>query len=236
MPQDYLKNFLLSANLKAVFVCIFSFALIQLNAQDEYERKQPVETNTPIDVKKDSIDVSDPRAKKTEEKKSDNSKAYQGMSDFKRNLRIGGAFNLGSYYYRSSIYDGQLFFIMISPQITQVLSEYFEGGISTSYSYTGSFGNINSHSLSAGPVLRAYPIPELFFQVEGVAYYNSQKIAGYPSYTTTNFNAFLGGGVVSRFSQTSYLLTGVKINLLKNELTYNQIIPTAFTSIHFGLW
>ena len=219
-----------------IIIFLLSFSSVLL-AQDEYEKKAPPTPQEPIYKTNDSVDVSE-KTKKIEDAPDgdDASKAYRGMSDFKRNIRIGGAFNLGSYYYRSSVYDGQLFFLQVSPQITYVMSEYFEGGLSTSYSYTGSFGDINSHSFSAGPILRAYPISDFFLQVEGVGFYNTTKIVGFQSYSKANFNAFVGGGFVSRFSQTSYMVYGVKINLMKNELTNNQIIPTAFTSIHFGLW
>jgi hypothetical protein len=211
---------------------IFSSVLV---AQDEYEKKEaPVPAET-IQKRKDSIDISE-KKKEEDPEGDDASKAYSGMSDFKRNIRIGGGFNIGSYYYRSSVFDGQLFFVQLSPQLTYVMSEYFEGGLSTSYSYTGSFGVINAHSFSAGPILRAYPIPDVFLQVEGVGFYNTTSVDGFPSYNKANFNAFVGGGFVSRFSQTAYMITGVKINMMKNELTFNQIIPTAFTSVHFGLW
>lgn len=198
-------------------------------SQDEYEKK---ETNNPTFT----TEADTPIVKSNEPVGDDNSKAYKGMSDFKRNIRIGGAFNLGSYYYRNIVFEGQLFFVQISPQITYVMSEHFEGGLTTSYSYTGSFGTINAHSISAGPILRAYPIPEVFLQVEGVGFYNTTSVTGFETYSKANFNAFIGGGFVSRFSQTAYLITGVKINMLKNELTFNQVIPTVFTSIHFGLW
>lgn len=220
-----------------IFLLSFSSILI---AQDEYEKREKPTPVEPIYKSKDSIDISEKQKKKTEEKPDgdDASKSYAGMSDFKRNIRIGGAFNIGSFQYRNDLipFDGQLFFVQISPQLTYVMSEHFEGGLTSSYSYTGSFGDIHSHAISAGPVLRAYPIPDLFLQVEGVGFYNSTKIEGFPSRTEIDFNAFVGGGLVSRFSQTSYLITGVKINLMKNDLTFNQIIPTAFTSFHFGLW
>ena len=211
------------------------FITFSVQAQDEYEKTEKQLPTEPIEKKSDSIDVSD--KKKTEpELDEDNSKAFKGMSDFKRNIRIGGAFNLGSFYYETAGFQGNLFFIMVSPQLTYVMSEHFEGGLTTSYSYTGTFGDINAHSVSAGPILRAYPIPEIFLQVEGVGFYNSTSQKGFDTYSKVNFNAFLGGGIVSRFSETSYLITGVKVNIMKNELTFNQIIPTAFTSIHFGLW
>ena len=206
-------------------------------SQDEYEDKNndmEIKKVESVPAKNDSIDVSEKTSKKKRKKRSsDASKAYKGMSDFKRNIRIGGAFNIGSYF--DAGLNSQLFYFQLSPQMTYVMSEYFEGGLSTSYSYTGSFDRINSHSISAGPILRAYPIPEIFLQVEGVGFYNTLNIDD-RSFTDFNINAFIGGGVVSRFSPTSYLLTGIKVNLMKNQITNNQIIPTAFTSIHFGLW
>lgn len=220
--------------MKTLIILFFSLIITSdIISQDEYEKNKTKERK-PIYDRSDSIDI----APKSELAGSENDKAYKGMSGFKRNLRLGGAFNFGSYYYENGgiPYAGQLLALMISPQMTHVLSEYFEGGLSTSYTYNGSFGMINSHSFSAGPILRAYPIPDIFFQVEGVGYYNTQKVANYPSYTTIDFNAFVGGGLVSRFSETSYMLTGIKINLIKNELTNEQIIPSAFTSFHFGLW
>jgi len=220
--------------MKPLLTSLFFLFAIALMAQDEYNKGEKVDV--PIHTKSDSIDVSEKKQSEIKPEGDDDSKAYKGMSDFKRNLRIGGAFNLGSFTSRTTAYNGQLFFIMISPQLTYVMSDYFEGGLSTSYSYTGSFGVVNSHSISAGPVLRAYPIPEIFLQVEGVGFYNTTSVSGYNPYSKVDFNAFAGGGIVSRFSQTSYLITGVKINLMKNDLTQNQIIPTAFTSIHFGLW
>lgn len=42
------------------------------------------------------MNVSD-KKKPEPELNEDNSKAFKGMSDFKRNIRIGGAFNLGSF-------------------------------------------------------------------------------------------------------------------------------------------
>ena len=221
--------------MKYILTLILLLFAFSMDAQDEYEKKEKPLPVEPTERKSDSIDISE--KKKTElEVKEDNSKAFKGMSDFKRNLRIGGAFNLGSFYYETAAFQGNLFFIMASPQLTYVMSEHFEGGLTTSYSYTGTFGDINAHSISAGPILRAYPIPEVFLQVEGVGFYNSTSVKGFDTYSKVNFNAFLGGGIVSRFSQTSYLITGIKVNLMKNELTFNQIIPTAFTSIHFGLW
>jgi hypothetical protein len=201
---------------------IFLFALISytISAQDEYKGTK----STPFKVDKVDSAIDEPETPRIQ------------MSEFKKNVRIGGAFNLGSYAYQNGSINTQLFFVQASPQLTYVLSDIFEGGLTTSYAYTGSFVDINSHSFSAGPVLRAYFLDQFFIQVEGVAFYNSTSVKGYLPLKTINFNAFAGGGFVSKLSETSYVLTGVKVNLLKNQLTYNQHLPIAFTSIHFGLW
>ncbi len=223
-----------------VLTLMLLFITFSVQAQDEYEKTEKQIPTEPIEQKSDSTDVSD-KKKPEPELDEDNSKAFKGMSDFKRNIRIGGAFNLGSgrYVYPDPniSFDGQILGVGFSPQLTYIMSEHFEGGLATSYSYAGSFGDVSIHSISAGPILRAYPTPEFFLQVEGVGFYNSTSVKG-SKLNELNFNAFVGGGIVSRFSETSYLITGVKINLLKNALSVPpyEIVPTAFTSIHFGLW
>jgi hypothetical protein len=197
---------------------LFSFCIIlfssSLFAQDEYGKQKTA-----------SVVVDTPIAE---------SEPVKEKSEFRKNLRLGGAFNIGSYSYQSGNVSSQLFFIQVSPQLTYKLTDYFEGGITSSYSYTGTFADINSHSYSLGPILRAYVLDQFFLQVEGVAFRNTTTFKGFLPYSTTNFNAFVGGGFVSKFSENSYMLTGVKINLLANQLTNNQNIPIAFTSIHFG--
>lgn len=173
---------------------------------------------------------------KTDSSESEPEPPAKQLSEFKKNLRLGGAFNIGSYAYRNGNVQTQLFFVQASPQLTYKLSEEFEGGINTSYSYTGTFGDINSHSISAGPILRAYFLEQFFLQIEGSVFHNTTSVKGYLPFSTTNFNAFAGGGFVSKLSESSYVLTGVKINLIANSLTYDQHLPIAFTSIHFGLW
>lgn len=211
---------------------IISFFILSIvskgYAQDEYNQPKKIEEETQIRTSKDSIKIIN----KEEEKKTD--KSFEGISSFRRNMRIGGGINLGSYFDGSV--QKQLTYLGVSPQLTFILSEHFEGGLTTSYSYLGSFGDINLHSISAGPILRAYPFESFFLQVEGVGFYSTQSIKGYPPINRTNFNAYVGGGYVSRLSETSYILTGIKVNLMKNELTNNEIFPVPFTSFHFGLW
>lgn len=155
-------------------------------------------------------------------------------SNLRKNLRLGGAFNLSIVPYQMGNIPTQLFYAQISPQVTYVLGKYFEGGITTSYSYAGTFSDINSHSLSFGPILRAYLANQYFIQAEGLVFYNSEKIYNYPAYTSMSYNAFIGTGMYSKISENSYVLTGVKINLIPNRLTYNLNLPVAFTSFHFG--
>jgi len=220
--------------MKNFFLTILTLASLSLYSQDEYQQKKTEKPEEPVQLKTDSIELSKPVKKEKVEAANDDSKAFKGISEFKRNLRVGGAFNIGSYSVQAI--NNQALFFMVSPQLTYILSDVFEGGISTSYTYVGSFDRLNSHAFSAGPILRAYFLDQFFLQVEGVAFYNSLSLDNYPVEKITSFNAFVGGGFVSRFSETSYLLTGVKVNLMKNAMTYNQTIPSAFTSIHFGLW
>ncbi len=221
---------------KFIAFCIFIVFSQTISAQDEYtipKKEEKSEEESQDRSSKDSIKIKN----KTEEKAED-SKTAESVSSFKRNLRLGGGLNLSSYYQNQI--NTQLAVLGISPQITWILSEIFEGGLATSYNYLGSFGNVNFHSFSFGPIMRAYPIDGYFIQLEGVAFYNTASIKNLGIYngstTSTNFNVYIGAGWKADISENSYILSGIKVNLMKNDLTYNQIFPVPFTSIHFGLW
>jgi hypothetical protein len=206
-------------------LCVYS--------QDEYSQPKPAkptEIETQDRSTRDSIKIiNQPEAKK-EESNSD-SKSYKGQSNFVRNLRVGGGLIASSFVSRSNI---QLAVLGISPQITSKLNDYFEGGLATSYLYQGSFGDVNLHSISVGPIMRVYPIEGYFLQVEGQLSHLSIALRGYKTETDNFFNAYIGGGWMSEIGANSYFITGLKVNLIKNDLTDNQIYPVPFTSIHFG--
>jgi hypothetical protein len=208
--------------MKIIILIVLVHLSYIVSAQDEYKgtKSTPFKVDPPKQEKNDSIDPQPELPPKQ-------------LSEFKKNIRIGGAFNLGTTSTQTGL---QLFYVQASPQLTYVLSKNFEGGLSTSYAYTGTFNNINVHSISLGPIMRAYILDQFFLQIEGSANYFTQSQTGYLPYTATLFNAFAGGGFISRLSATSYILTGVKVNLIANQLTQNYHIPVAFTSIHFGLW
>lgn len=211
----------------AILICVIG---LNIQAQDEYNPPKKAEEETQIRTSKDSIKIVN------QEEKKDEDKSFKGNSEFRRNLRIGGGINLGSYTEGTTSRSWQIAVLGLSPQITYILSEYFEGGLSTSYLYQGTFGDINQHSLSAGPILRAYPFQNFFLQLEGIGFYTSYKAFGTSLYDKFDVNAFGGLGYISRLSETSYILTGIKMNIMKNALTNNQYVPMPFTSIHFGLW
>jgi hypothetical protein len=153
------------------------------------------------------------------------------VSEFRKNLRLGGEFGLMS---RSFGPNNIGLSASIKPQITYVLSENFEGGLLTGYSYYGTFGDYSFHFFEVGPIMRIYPFEPFFLQVEGNATYGTIST---PSRSGDKFffNAYIGGGYKSNLSENSYIVTGIKFNLMKNELTNNQIEPYGFLSFHFGL-
>lgn len=218
--------------MKTIFVCILTLTIgIKTQAQDEYQK--PVETK--IEEKpdqdrstKDSVKIFN---QSTELK--DDIKGYKGLTPFQRNFRLGGGFTLSSFYNNSL--NVQMAVLGISPQATMMMSDYFEGGISTSYLYQGSFGDANLHSISLGPIFRAYPIEGYFIQVEGVISHISSNVKEF-KYSDQFVNVYAGLGWVGRISEKSFVLTGIKVNLMKNELTFNQIYPVPFASVHFNLW
>jgi hypothetical protein len=153
------------------------------------------------------------------------------VSEFRKNLRLGGEFGLSSVSFGPNITG---LYASLKPQITYVLSENFEGGLLTGYSYYGTFGDYSFHFFEVGPIMRIYPFEPFFIQVEGNATYGTFST---PTESADKFffNAYIGGGYKSDLSENSYIVTGIKFNLMKNELTRNQIIPYGFLSFHFGL-
>lgn len=160
-----------------------------------------------------------------------NESKVASVSEFRKNLRLGGEFGLSSVYLgnnRTGLY------FSLKPQATYVLSDNFEGGILTGYSYYGTFGDYSYQFFEMGPIMRIYPFEPMFIQVEGNATYGTYSVPGYTG-DKFFFNAYIGGGYKSELSENSYIVTGIKFNLMKNELTNNQIIPYGFLSFHFGI-
>lgn len=168
------------------------------------------------------------------EKVSNPESVLNSTNEFRRNVRIGGEFGLSSEGRNVGTSLIYLLFISLKPQITYVFNDFFEAGVSTGYSYFGTFGEINYHRFEFGPIARFYPTDGLFIQGEwNITRATFSKFGSKGSGTFDNF--FLGGGMRNAISETSYILYGIKFNLKKNELTGNQIQPSAFFTFHFGL-
>lgn len=167
------------------------------------------------------------------EKVSNPESVLNSTNEFRKNIRIGGEFGLSSVNFggRTPLYG---MFFALKPQITYVFNDFFEAGISTGYSYMGTFGVINYHKFEFGPIARFYPTEGLFIQGEwNITRATFSEYGNSVSDTYDNF--FVGGGMRNAISETSYILYGIKFNLKKNEYTFNQIIPSAFFTFHFGL-
>ena len=196
--------------MKPLFLTAFLF-LSQITFGQE-ERKEDWETET----------VSNTESK------------LNSTNEFRRNVRIGGEFGLSSRGQNNGREIIYLLFFSLKPQITYVFNDFFEAGISTGYSYFGTFGEINYNLFEFGPIARFYPTEGLFIQGEWNITRASKNIRGEKNSDTYD-NFFVGGGMRSAISETSYILYGIKFNLKKNEFTQNQIIPSAFFTFHFGL-
>lgn len=198
-----------------IIILLFNISIVfNLTAQDDTKEEPKVKVE----------DWSAETVKNSESKIS-------SVSEFRKNLRLGGEVGLSSVAFPDRSVG---LYFSLKPQITYVLSENFEGGILTGYSYYGTFGNYAYQFFETGPIMRIYPFEPLFLQVEGNATYGT-----YSSYGITGdkffFNAYIGGGYKSELSENSYIVTGIKFNVMKNDLTNNQIIPYGFLSFHFGL-
>ena len=200
---------------RKIIILLFNILFVfNLSAQDE-PKEEP------------KVKVEDWNAETVQNSES----KVASVSEFRKNLRLGGEFGLSSVSFGANVTG---LYASIKPQITYVLSDNFEGGLLTGYSYYGTFGDYSYQFFEVGPIMRIYPFEPFFLQVEGNATYGTIST---PSASGDKFffNAYIGGGYKSNLSENSYIVTGIKFNLMKNELTNNQIIPYGFLSFHFGL-
>jgi len=112
------------------------------------------------------------------------------VSEFRKNLRLGGEFGLSSVAFDANVTG---LYFSLKPQVTYVLSDNFEGGLLTGYSYYGTFGDYSYQFFEMGPIMRIYPFEPLFLQVEGNVTYGTYSVPG-NSGDKFFFNAYIGGG------------------------------------------
>lgn len=200
-------------------------------AQSEYEQPGDKPKQDPGRSRSDSIVVINP----TEVKSADQpkSKAFEGNSWFKRNFRLGGGIIASSFF--SPRANNQLVELGLTPTATVMIGEVLEVGASTSYLYQGSFGESNLHLISSGPLVRLYPFEGYFFQIEAI-HSKLSSSTGRFNYSNSYNNVYIGGGWVGELSEMASILTGIKVNLVKTDLTQDLIYPVPFTSLQFKLW
>lgn len=138
----------------------------------------------------------------------------------KENVIIGGTLDLGI--------SNTIGYFMIAPSLGYRVVEGVELGIGTGYTLLTDFNTQSQHNFSGGPYLKLYPDKSFFIQVEGqLTYVSTNKL--------TYSNALAGIGYNSYMSERAYISTGIKLNLIANEIYRNTRFPMPFFSFYWRL-
>ena len=189
-------------------------------------------TNKPIMVKPKLDEIPVDNSVPSKDPAVDRYAAGQSQSNskddhipFLKKLRFGGGLTGG--------FSNGYSYLGIYPQVTTMVTENLEAGMSVGYTYQGNFSQVSYHNFYAGPIARYYLFDRFFAQVEGYMYYFDYHYYG-ATYTKTLPNAFVGGGIVQPLGPSAALIMGLKINLIKNEISNNQTQIYPFMTFSFG--
>ena len=140
---------------------------------------------------------------------------------FKReNIIIGGSLDLGV--------SNTIGYFMVAPSLGCRVVEAVEVGIGTGYTLLTDFNTQSQHNFSGGPYLKLYPDRSFFIQAEGqLTYVSTNKL--------TYSNALVGIGYNSFIGERAYISTGIKLNLIANEIYRNTRFPMPFFSFFWRL-
>jgi hypothetical protein len=134
-------------------------------------------------------------------------------------LRVAAGIGLG--------FGGDLITVGISPQVSYIFKRIVEPGVSVRYQYTNDrfvIPNASWHTFGTSLFVRLYPIPSLFFLVEGELINTGFRQGDFQSGRANYGNLFLGGGYVMGVGRGVFIAVSLKVNVLRNDF-YPTNIP-----------
>lgn len=139
-------------------------------------------------------------------------------------LRVGGGIGFGfSTGYVS---------VAVSPQVSYLIKQIVEPGVSFRYQYSNDrflVPSVTWHTFGGSIFTRIYPIPSLFFLVEGEIINTGWKSAGFTSDRQNYGNLLLGGGYMMGLGRGAFMGLSMKFAVFRNPF-----YPNAFPIISIG--
>lgn len=143
-------------------------------------------------------------------------------------LRVGAGIGLG--------FGSNLITVGISPQVSYIFKRIVEPGLSLRYQYTNDrlvSPNAMWHTFGSSVFVRLYPIPSLFFLVEGELINTGFKQGGFSSSRMNFGNLFLGAGYIMGIGRGVFVVVSLKVNVFRNAF-YPSNIPIFGVGAGFG--
>ena len=134
-------------------------------------------------------------------------------------LRVGAGVGFG--------FATNLITVGISPQVSYWMKKIVEPGVALRYQYTNDklvIPNAVWHTFGGSLFVRVYPIPSLFFLVEGEIINTGFKQGDFSSGRQNFGNLFLGGGYVMGVGKGVFVAVSLKVNVFRNAF-YPSNIP-----------
>ena len=134
-------------------------------------------------------------------------------------LRVGAGVGFG--------FATTLITVGISPLVSYWMKKIVEPGVALRYQYTNDklvIPNAVWHTFGGSLFVRVYPIPSLFFLVEGEIINTGYKQGDFSSGRQNFGNLFLGGGYVMGVGKGVFVAVSLKVNVFRNAF-YPSNIP-----------
>ncbi len=134
-------------------------------------------------------------------------------------LRVGAGIGFG--------FGNSLVTFGVAPQVSYIFKKIVEPGITIRYQYTKDrlvVPNTVWNTFGSSLFVRLYPIPALFFLIEGELINTGFKQAGFTSGRENYGNLFLGGGYLMGVGRGAFVAISIKVNVFRNPF-YPSNIP-----------
>ncbi len=139
-------------------------------------------------------------------------------------LRVGGGIGFG--------FGTDITFVGISPQVSYIIKRIVEPGVALRYQYTRDrfpIPDVTWHTFGGSLFVRLYPIPILFFLIEGEIINTGFRQGDFQSGRDNYGNLLLGGGYMMGLGRGAFFGFSLKVNVFTNPF-----YPSHFPIISVG--
>jgi hypothetical protein len=143
-------------------------------------------------------------------------------------LRVGGGIGFG--------FGTNVLSFGIAPQVSYLFKKIVEPGVSIRYEYTKDQRVIPDavwNTFGSSLFVRLYPIPSIFFLVEGELINTGFKQGDFSSGRANYGNLLLGGGYIMGVGRGAFVAMSLKVNVFRNPF-YPSNIPIIGFGAGFG--